>query len=113
MLIRKIKKKDEFSLIFNSGKFLKLNNMIIQYFKNPKCTKENRIRYGVIASKKVGPAVKRNFAKRRLRSLSHIIKTYGQNNYDYVLVAKKSFVNTSFKSLLYELKSGLTKIKKI
>ena len=109
MFIGKIKKKAEFNLVFSSGKSLKLHNMLIKYYKKSNC---KNIRFAIIASKRIGNAVKRNFAKRRIRALSHIILSHGKNNFDYVIIAKKSLMNTDFKSLDYELKLGLEKIKK-
>ena len=48
------------------------------------------IRIGFTASKKVGNAVARNRAKRRLRALAHeVLPAGGQPGWDYVLVARK------------------------
>ena len=47
------------------------------------------VRYGVTATRKVGNAVARNRAKRRLRALARaVLAEAGQAGWDYVLVAR-------------------------
>ena len=47
------------------------------------------IRVGFTASRKVGPAVARNRARRRLRAAcSEVMPQMGQAGYDYVLIAR-------------------------
>lgn len=47
------------------------------------------IRVGFTCSKKVGNAVARNRAKRRLREIARsVLPQYGQNGYDYVLIGR-------------------------
>ena len=113
MLKNKISKKDEFSYVFNEKKYLRLNSLTIQYAKRLKRNGYNHPRYGIIASRKIGNAVKRNFAKRRIKALENIICTFGSKNFDYVLVAKKNILVENFYKLSLELKYALIKIKKI
>ena len=48
-----------------------------------------RLRYGVTASRKIGGAVERNRAKRRMRALAReIIPAAGRPGWDYVLIAR-------------------------
>ena len=48
-------------------------------------------RYGITATKKIGIAVNRNKAKRRLRhAIKEILPKLGKNGYDYVVVATKN-----------------------
>lgn len=53
------------------------------------------LRVGFTASKKVGNAVARNRAKRRLRALAqNILLAHGTQGYDYVLVARREATAT-------------------
>lgn len=65
----------------------------------PTC--ENRV--GFIASKKVGNAVKRNLAKRRLRAIFFDFQDI-LNSGMYVFVAKESIHESDYKSLKESLK---------
>jgi len=74
-----------------------------------------QIRYGLTCSKKVGNAVKRNRAKRRLRALvKKIISVEGLKGWDYVLIGKeKTTEKISFKILEENLTEALSKLHKM
>ena len=106
-----IKKKEDFANVFRNGSFLNCSSFTINYAKKSKLIKTNLPRFGVVASKKVGNAVQRNFAKRRTRALKNIFLNCGKNEFDYVLVAKKNLLNEKFKILSSQLEQTLNKIK--
>ena len=106
-----IKKKEDFSHVFRNGSFLTCNSFTINYAKKSKLAGTNSPRFGIIASKKVGNAVQRNFAKRRTKALKNIILNFGKNEFDYILVAKKNLLNENFKILSSQLVQTLNKIK--
>jgi len=69
-----------------------MNSLILQDRRRPERpdTDQNAIRVGFTASKKVGNAVARNRAKRRMRAIAReIIPTKGQPGHDYVLIARR------------------------
>ena len=70
------------------------------------------IRVGYTCSKKVGNAVKRNHAKRRLREAARaVIPDMGRDGWDYVLIGKKSDTSARpFDLLLKDLRYALKKI---
>ena len=68
-------------------------------------------RAGFTASKKVGGAVQRNLAKRRMRALvSDIVAPKARPHYDYVVVARAQILTRSYRLLEKELKHGLMRL---
>ena len=67
-----------------------------------------RIRVGFTASKKIGNAVTRNRAKRRLRAAaSQLLPLLGRTGHDYVLVARGTTVARPFEALLSDITTAL------
>jgi ribonuclease P protein component len=70
--------------------------------------KQGRLRVGVTASRKVGGAVERNRAKRRLRAAAAaLLPLLGEAGNDYVLVARTATLNVPFDGLLADLTAAL------
>jgi ribonuclease P protein component len=62
------------------------------------------VRYGLTASKKVGNAVMRNRARRRLRAaMMQLLAIHGRPGNDYVAVARTSSVTADWQALLDDL----------
>ena len=70
------------------------------------------IRVGYTASKKVGNAVMRNRAKRRMRAATaETVAQYGTSSTDYVLIGRaESTCNTKFTDLKFELIHAFKKL---
>jgi ribonuclease P protein component len=67
-----------------------------------------RSRVGFTASKKIGNAVARNRAKRRLRAAaSQLLPLLGRERHDYVLVARGTTVARPFPALLSDITTAL------
>ena len=66
------------------------------------------VRVGFTASKKIGNAVIRNRAKRRLRAAaSQLLPLLGREGHDYVLVARGTTVARPFAALLSDITTAL------
>lgn len=70
------------------------------------------IRVGFTCSKKVGNAVARNRAKRRLREIARMtLPTLGRDGWDYVLVGRNGTTGSiTFDDLMADLRSALKKV---
>ena len=69
-------------------------------------------RYGITCSKKVGNAVARNRAKRRLRALANsVLPHLGRNGWDYVLIGRaQTTINQPFDMLRENLRFAIKKL---
>ncbi len=69
------------------------------------------VRVGFTASRKVGNAVTRNRAKRRLRgAAASILSRRGRRGTDYVLIARASTVDRPYDALVADLEAALRRV---
>lgn len=102
-----IKKRTEFLAVAASGKRWVSPVFILQVGTPHEPTPF--VRYGVTASGKIGNAVVRNRAKRRLRALAASVLVHAAHEHDYVLVAREKTPTCIFGALQQELVKGLTR----
>ena len=113
MKLQTIKKREDFILSNKFGKKIFQNNFIIQkYCKTDR--NDCNLKFGFTATKKIGNAVERNRAKRRMRALISLflrdnILLFDQSA-SYVIVAKKSLIDANFCDLKVEMKICLKKL---
>jgi ribonuclease P protein component len=71
------------------------------------------MRFGLTVTKKIGNAVKRNRARRRLRAIAQSrLPALGRQGWDYVLIARDGAVTRSFAALQNDLESALEMLHK-
>ncbi|MCK6449939.1 MAG: ribonuclease P protein component [Alphaproteobacteria bacterium] len=69
------------------------------------------IRLGLTASRKVGGAVERNRARRRLRALARqVLARHGAAGHDYVLVARRETATRPWPQLVEDLEMALRRL---
>lgn len=106
--IDKITKRSDY-LRASKSKYFRSNSFIIQFYNR---ADDLEPRYGVTATKKIGNAIKRNKAKRRIRNLvKDLLPKYGKNGYDYVFIAKENLINEDWEVLKEESTSVLKDLK--
>ncbi|MDR3423795.1 MAG: ribonuclease P protein component [Alphaproteobacteria bacterium] len=67
--------------------------------------------YGLTASRKIGNAVTRNRARRRLRALAAEILPHASPEHDYVLIARATTPTGKYNDLRQDLVKGLKRMK--
>jgi ribonuclease P protein component len=71
-------------------------------------------RFGLTASKKVGNAVTRNRARRRLRSaMLQLLSVHGRPGFDYVAVARTASVTADWPALLDDLTTLFVRLSSV
>ena len=107
-----LKKRRDFVLSNKFGQKTFNKNFILQEYRNLNVSDQG-LMFGFTATKKIGNAVKRNRAKRRMRALiSGLLKEdkiLFKQKYSYVLIAKKSILNASFFEMYNQLKECLSR----
>lgn len=75
---------------------------------------ESEMRVGFTATKKVGNAVARNRAKRRLREAAHmLLPLHGIAGHDYVFIARDSTGAREWQGLLDDVKAALIRLSRV
>lgn len=116
-MVYRIKKNNEFKLVYRRGKSLANNLLVLYVFKNNRNKLENNTTYnkvGISVSKKVGNSVVRSKSKRLITESYRLNRDDLKNGYDFVFIARtaikdKSYleVETAMKKLFH--KAGLNK----
>ena len=109
-ILGKITKRSDY-VKASRGRYIEKSSLFLQKIKRDD---KKGPRYGVTASKKIGIAVERNRAKRRMRALiSSLLKEDNilfKEKYSYVLIAKQSILKASFFEMSNQLKQFLSKL---
>lgn len=113
MKLQTLKHRKDFVLSNKFAKKIYSKNFIIQKYTNSDSIDLN-LKFGFTATKKIGNAVVRNRAKRRMKALvSRFVKediNFFDNKSSYVLVAKSSLNKALFINLYSEMQQCLNKL---
>ena len=113
MKLQTLKHRKDFVLSNKFAKKIFSKNFIIQKYTNSDNIDLN-LKFGFTATKKIGNAVTRNRAKRRMRALVSRFVQEDINSFDnkssYVLVAKSSLNKALFINLYSEMQQCLNKL---
>ena len=113
MKLQTLKHRKDFVLSNKFAEKIYSKNFIIQKYTNSDSIDLN-LKFGFTATKKIGNAVVRNRAKRRMRALVSRFVQEDINSFDnkssYVLVAKSSLNKALFINLYSEMQQCLNKL---
>ncbi len=106
----RLKKRSEF-LYVRDGRYRAIGGVVIQMRENPE--NDEQIRVGFTATKKVGNAVIRNRAKRRLKACAQSkLPELGLIGHDYVFIARNNTATRKFEALQEDVKKALITLSK-
>jgi len=101
----RINKKKDYNNIYKKGKKILGRYMVLFIIKG----EGSKNRYGFVTSKKIGNAVSRNRAKRRIRMVVKGNMKYVQDRFDVIIVARKSINEVSYSDLNRDYLSAMRK----
>ena len=107
-------KRADFLRVARAGRKWVTAGLILQALKRPDGEQEPApLRYGLTASRKVGNAVARNRARRRLKALSaELLAQRGRPGTDYVLIARQATLRRPYAGLRTDLEQALERIER-
>lgn len=106
--LESIPKRRDFVLASTNGHRFAVPGLVLQMRNRGD---QDKARFGITASKKIGNAVARNRAKRRLRALaSECLLDQSQLGHDYVLIARYNTNSLSWPELAHGLNKALAKL---
>ena len=120
--LRRLKTRRQFLAVAASRRKWAMPGLILQARRRPPAedtpgagVSESSERYlgvGFTVSRKVGNAVARNRAKRRLRAVaSEILPTAGRPGFDYVIIGRKATLDRSFTELRRDLQEAMERLQ--
>ena len=104
-----IPKRRDFVLVSTHGRRYAMPGLVLQMRDRGD---DAGARLGITASKKIGNAVARNRAKRRLRAVAgEYLACHGQPGHDYVLIARYNTNSLEWSALADSLNIALNKVQ--
>lgn len=108
-------RRSEFIRVTEKGKKSPQKGMVLQVRKCQSSDKHSEpnadLWYGITVSRKVGKAVARSRAKRRLRSVArNVLPRIASKSFDYVLIGRQGTLSRSYPDLLTDLENAIKKL---
>ena len=121
-MIGRLKRRAEFLQVAAANRKWVAPGLILQVRRQPSPDTESDdapraarllpVRVGFTASRKVGNAVQRNRARRRLRAVAQqVLDQHAEPGTDFVLIARPATIDRDYQSLVGDLVAGLKRLK--
>jgi ribonuclease P protein component len=108
----RLTRRPEFLRVAASRRRWATPSLILQVAESPPDRLQSPFRLGFTASRKVGGAVERNRARRRLKAAAAaLMPEHATPGMDYVLVARAETVRRPYGGLLGDLEAALRRLK--
>ena len=112
--LSRLKRRPEFLRVAKSKRKWVTKGLILQAWdaipQNSGKDDPSDFRVGFTVSKKVGNAVKRNRARRRLREAAlQVMSIHAKSGFDYVIIGRYATLGRQFEALLSDLELALEK----
>ena len=110
--VARLKRRPEFLAVAASRRRWVAPGLILQAARRPEDSElPPAPRIGFTASRKVGIAVRRNRARRRLKAAAEaVLPKAGQPGFDYVVVARTETLTRPFAELVADLETALARV---
>jgi ribonuclease P protein component len=106
--IASLKRRAEFLRVARAGRKCVTASLVAQIAEN---AHDAEFRVGFTASRKVGNAVERNRARRRLRAAAGIVMpARALPGHDYVLIARRTILSQPFDAVLDDLGTAVSRL---
>jgi len=117
-VIGRLKRRAEFLQVAAANRKWVAPGLILQVRRQPssespsdKAAQTEPVRVGFTASRKVGNAVQRNRARRRLRAVAAEVLSRAEPGMDFVLIARPATVDRDYQALVGDLVAALKRLK--
>ena len=113
MRIATLKKRSDFLRVRAAARRWAAPGLVLQAATAPAAeSEEGQVRVGYTASRRIGNAVARNRAKRRLRAaVAHVMPASAQCGCDYVVIARAATLTRPFVALAGDLAAALARVR--
>jgi ribonuclease P protein component len=120
-VIGRLKRRAEFLQVAAANRKWVAPGLILQVRRQPSTESQTEaaplaarlepVRVGFTASRKVGNAVARNRARRRLRAVAREVLDHAEPGNDFVLIARPATIDRDYQALVTDLVAGLKRLK--
>lgn len=105
----RLKKRHDFIKLSQQGRRFFATAFVLQVLNRGDQSQDAAVRVGFTTSRKVGNAVQRNRARRRLRELARLtLPSVAKSGHDYVFIGTKATIDYPFAKMQQELINLLT-----